>query len=263
MFSKVNGKWGITSFGLKVIGILLMVVDHIHEMFYYVGVPTAFTMVGRVVAPIFLFLAVEGYHYTHSKIKYLRNLLIGFWITNVVEMMLQKWLPNPHIVLINSIFGTIFLAVLTMWIYEGLLHPRTNKKTFYYSILGLIFLILPAVMMFSFIMSGNSLLAMVGVTIMNVVPTLATVEGGISFIILALFFHIFRKNRLLQIASLAVLSIITYMMGDHLQSLMVFSGLFMWFYNGEKGRKEKWFFYIFYPTHIAILYVAATLLFPN
>lgn len=32
-------------------------------------------------------------------------------------------------------------------------------------------------------------------------------------------------------------------------------------YNGEKGRGMKNFFYIFYPAHIALLYIPSTLLF--
>ena len=40
----------------------------------------------------------------------------------------------------------------------------------------------------------------------------------------------------------------------------VFAIIPIYFYNGEKGRGDKNFFYIFYPVHIYILYIVASLL---
>ena len=44
------------------------------------------------------------------------------------------------------------------------------------------------------------------------------------------------------------------------QWMMVFSIIPLCFYNGKRGRGDKNFFYIFYPTHIYVLYIAASLL---
>ncbi|MBM7617344.1 hypothetical protein JOC36_000901 [Weissella uvarum] len=75
---------GLTSYQLKMIGIILMFGDHIQQMFEYVGAPLWLHILGRVVAPIFLFLSAEGFHYTHSKANYMRTLLIGFIICNIL-----------------------------------------------------------------------------------------------------------------------------------------------------------------------------------
>ncbi|MBM7617346.1 hypothetical protein JOC36_000903 [Weissella uvarum] len=42
---------------------------------------------------------------------------------------------------------------------------------------------------------------------------------------------------------------------------MVFAIIPLSFYNGREGRKDKWFFYIFYPAHILILYIISTVFF--
>ena len=47
---------GLNSFQLKLIGLILMTFDHIHEFFSFTGqVPIAFKWLGRVVAPIFMY----------------------------------------------------------------------------------------------------------------------------------------------------------------------------------------------------------------
>ena len=79
---------GLTAFQLKVLGITLMVGDHIHQMFVLQGAPMWLTMIGRIVAPIFLFLSAEGFHYTRNKLAYLRNLLVGFWIMSLIQQLL-------------------------------------------------------------------------------------------------------------------------------------------------------------------------------
>ncbi len=98
------------------LGIVLMVLDHVHQMFAPLGIPEWFTMLGRAVAPMFIFIAVEGFTHTRSKRRYLTRLLVGYWIMGGGSYILQKFLPldHGHYGLANNIFGTLFISVLMM-----------------------------------------------------------------------------------------------------------------------------------------------------
>lgn len=251
-----NQKIGLTAFHLKLLGIILMVFDHVHQMFYFAGIPIWFTMLGRVVAPIFIFLSAEGFHYTRSRKRYMTTLLAGFWLCQALFQGVTYLFPNDQVILMNSIFGTLFLGTLLMWTYDNF-----KAREFVKGALGALSFITLTILPL-FILN----LAMAGVTLnplllrlMMFIPSPFTVEGGIFFILMALFLYIAREKRWLQVLILAIVAVFSYLTNPTgIQWLMVFSALPIMLYNGSEGRKEKWFFYIFYPAHIIILYILST-----
>ena len=251
-------KRGLTSFDLKLIGIILMVFDHIHQMFYFEGVPLLFTMLGILVAPIFLFLSAEGFYYTRNRKKYMLNLLIGFWICQILFMAVPAILPNSKVELINTIFGTLFLGLCAMWVYDGFFG---KVKYIGKAVLGLLFLIVtPFVTMF--VMASQDMPLIIKQIFIFFIPSVLTVEGGPIFILLALMFHIFRNKKIGTYLTLVLVSLFIFISSpQNDQWMMVFSLLPIYLYNGEEGRKEKWLFYIFYPLHIIVLYLLSTLIF--
>ena len=93
------------------------------------------------------------------------------------------------------------------------------------------------------------------------IPNLFTVEGGIIMALLGWLFYIFREKRMIQFAAVLAISLLSFRADpSNVQWGMVFSIIPLFFYNGEKGRGDKYFFYIFYPTHIYLLYILASLL---
>ncbi len=255
----------LSSFQLKLIGILLMVFDHIHQ-FFPNDVPIWFTWIGRIVAPIFLFASAEGYYYTRSKWKYMLHLYIGYVLMGIISMIIQRQLPSEH-VLMNNIFGTLFLAVLYMFVIDWFINSIKARK---YVQMGaaIIAFILPIVLsqvamqlltssaignpvLFNLFMYGNLL-----------IPVPILVEGGYVFIILGVLFHLLRYKRSWQVLALVAVSVLIAWMSHfellaEFQWMMIFAAIPIALYNGTKGRNMKYLFYVFYPAHIYFLYMLA------
>lgn len=257
-------KKGISSFQLKITGIILMVFDHIGEFFGFLGTPIWFNWLGRLVAPMFLFTSSEGYIHTSNKRKYLFRLLVGFWIMNLGNAIVNKYFHIGNGIVINNIFGTLFLGVLYMYCVDKLttgIKEKKAKKIFGAIALMLIPIILTLVTLLSMYYSnGNKILLTTAMALMNLVPTPLLVEGGPLFVILAVAFYVFHDKKGLQIASLIVIALISYFTGSgdpftqNYQWMMLFAAIPIILYNGEKGKGMRNFFYFFYPAHIYILF---------
>lgn len=249
-------KFGITGTQLKFIGIVLMVFDHIHQMFNYAGVPSWFSMLGRLVLPIFLFMAAEGFHYTKDRKKYMLRLLIGFWMMNILTFIISRVLPMENVALINNVFGTMLLATMMMSMNDSL----KEKKYLNASLM----IILPAIptILFLVLFNTNPLLAAYSSMLF---PSFITVEGGFLVVILGAILYLYREKRFVQYVAILLVGVIstgfnfTHLFSDNYQWMMVFSIFLIALYNGQRGKGSKYFFYIFYPAHIYVLYILSYL----
>ena len=257
------------STSLKLIAAALMLLDHIHQMFYYAGAPDWLTMLGRLVFPIFLFVSAESFHYTHSKKKYLERLLIASIGMILFTTVLQTVLPNDNIVLMNDAFSTFVVAGIYMMAWDHLRTGVCNKeiKEVGKAVLWAVIPLIGSVpMLLVGTLSGNesisTVLLKVLVTVALMIPNIMTCEGGAGMVLLGAGFYIFREHRVIQIALLIALSAVVYALGSGFQWMMVFAAVPIAMYNGKPGKGMKSFFYIYYPVHIGILYILATVLFP-
>lgn len=253
---------------LKYLALALMFLDHIHQMFVYQGAPMWLTMLGRLVFPIFLFLAADSFYYTRNRKKYMMRLLVASVLMALGNALLQALLPNPNIVLMNNAFSTFFVTGLLICGYdllkEGILHKKVTSV-----LKGLGLGILPFVLAVPMLWVGMASMSwspeMVKwmYTFVLMIPNIFLAEGGMLMVLMGLSFYLFRENRWLQIAALAVVSGIVLLQAgvENVQWMMIGAALPMAMYNGQKGHSSKWLFYIFYPAHIYILYLLSTLLF--
>lgn len=252
---------------LKLIAVVFMFMDHIHQMFVTAGAPIWLTLAGRLVFPMFLFVAAESFYYTHSKRKYLQRLLFASWGMTIFTFSLQQILPNENVILMNNAFSTFFVAGLYMlfwdWFLDGI---KTRKiKQIAKSILCCFIPILCALplLLVGILSSHENIPAFVIrilATIALLVPNILTVEGGFILVLLGVLFYIFREYRIIQVLVLLTLSMLVYLTGDKIQCFMGLATIPMLMYNGKRGQGIKNFFYIFYPAHIGILYIISSLL---
>jgi hypothetical protein len=261
----LRGLKRLTGSGLKFLGVLMMVFDHLHQMFFMFGVPDWFTWIGRLVAPIFLFMCAEGFHYTRNRARYMLLLFAGFEFMNAASDLLGTALRHEDVVLMNNIFGTLLLCTIYMWatdaLREGIRERQAGKAS-----LAVLVLLAPAAVGAAF----HGLLAMPdffenpfarqAVFLLRFIPNLATTEGGLFLVLLGLLFYIFRGKRLVQVAALVAFGLLSLLTAGNVQWMMIFAAIPILLYNGERGKGSKYFFYIFYPAHIYIFYVITCLL---
>jgi riboflavin transporter FmnP len=107
---KKNNRPFLTGGAIKCIGLGLMVMDHLHQMFMAQGAPDWLGWFGRPVAAMFLFLCAEAFYHTRSKKRYMLQLLAGFIFMTALNMILSRLMPLETVVLTNNIFGTLFMA---------------------------------------------------------------------------------------------------------------------------------------------------------
>jgi hypothetical protein len=264
----IKNKLSLNATTLKILAVILMILDHVHQMWAHSGAPMWLKCLGRPVFPIFLFVLSESFHYTHNRKNFLKRLLFASWFMTVFNIILQYILPNDDIVLMNNAFSTFFITGLYMLFYDMLINGIKTRKVGKMAAAILLCLVpiitsLPVLLVAN--LANNDAFSSQAIRIMLtaclLLPNILLVEGGFILVILGVLFYTLRKWRWAQIAVLTTLSALVYINanGADIQWFMVFAAIPMLLYNGEKGRGMKNFFYIFYPAHIYLFYIIATL----
>lgn len=252
---------GIDSYRLKLIALIFMVMDHIcselnvpaHTRLGWPTWPQWIPVITRFVSPLFLYLMIEGFYHTRSRIKYVRRL----FITGSVMM--------GGNVLINYIFHNV--------------DSDTGKYTFRSLISGHdIFLTLAVLFVFIWCLENIKQKEHKGICIiLAIVSALFSVvlEGGIYLLPIAFICWFFRGSKPLQCVGIGVWSVVLLVLalisysdsGASLYTHLCFDNewamflviFFILLYNGERGKNtkfSKYLFYVIYPIHLWILMIA-------
>ena len=105
----------------------------------------------------------------------------------------------------------------------------------------------------------------------TLLPSPYTCEGGIEFIMIGVLLYFFRRDKKTQLTAYVVGTLVLYLtpvvllggfplLFTYYQWMMVFAAIPLALYNGERGSAPRWLFYLFYPTHIYLLWALGALL---
>ena len=121
-------KKGLDGTQLKTIALALMVLDHIHYFFEFTGcIPTVFSMLGRLSAPLFLFCTVEGFAHTHDRKRYfIRIWAIGTAMAALEFFMIyaKAFRRGDGFYPLNAIFQDLMLLCI---VWQGIDWLREKK----------------------------------------------------------------------------------------------------------------------------------------
>ncbi|MDR2468547.1 MAG: conjugal transfer protein TraX [Spirochaetaceae bacterium] len=258
-------KAGISGAALKTIGVIMMGFDHVHQMFTDQGIPIWFTWIGRPVLPLFLFLCAEGYFHTRSRLQYLITLFIGFELMNIISFVLSDKMPNENIVLMNNVFQTLFMAGVYMRLID-MVRAALNARRPVRAASVFVLMALPCVFSTIILLMPITSPRWLMFVCYKFMPSVMATEGGFTAILMGVLFYLLRKHRLAQAFVVVIMGLLSLgalllsgksPFNGNAQWLMMFAAFFIVCYNGKRGRTEKYFFYIFYPAHIYLLYLVA------
>lgn len=225
-------KIGLSNNQLKIIAMLIMTVDHIGMLLF--PRMLLFRYVGRLAFPIFAFMIAEGCDHTRSLSKYLKSMAIVAAVCQVVSFLATRSL-------MMGIFVTFSLSI-------GLIIALKNARQKQTAGAKLLFC-----------------LAVAGVLVITeVLPVLLPgtdfgVDYGFIGVALPVCVYAVRGKWPKLAVSAAVLSLLAYS-GWSGQWLGLLALPLLALYNGQRGKwKLKWLFYLYYPAHLAILWLIAAL----
>lgn len=238
--SRHGGCQRLTGSGLKWIAVFTMLIDHIGaallEYWLWINpeVPSALLWhridvicrcVGRLSFPLFCFLIVEGFCHTHDLRRYGLRLLL-FAVLSEIPYDLA-FTHSAFDWEAQNVFFTLFLGLTALYLlrrWQGRLLPQS-----------------------------------LSVVICAAAAEFLHIDYGLFGVLLIILLYLLRdKPHWRTVAGCAL--IFLYEPLGSLRGFAAVAFLLLYLYSGEKGKGNKYFFYLFYPAHLLLLYGVSLLL---
>lgn len=219
---------------LKLIAVLTMTVDHIGA--YLLTDVVVLRIIGRVAFPIFAFFIAEGCKYTKNKRKYLLNLFVFASVTQIIKIAFGH---NNNLNILFTFLAAAVMIFLFSGATESINEHNTVKTVLCYTAFAFVVILiymLTQKVIFQYDFWGC------------ITPLL---------VYMAEFSDKYGKE-LLYSKLLMLFAALTavYLYYGGVQIWAYISVFLLLLYNDKKGnRVNKYFFYTFYPLHLAVIFI--------
>lgn len=218
-----------------------------HEEFVQIDEFIRFTLykVGDIAYPIFFFLISEGYCHTKDRKKYIKRMLIFAILSELpfdigfFNVLSTRYGTFPVYWGYQNVFFTYFFALVGLYgndkVKEHFSKDGDGKR---------------------FISFFLGILCLVGAIC---ITELFQCDYGAMGVILIVVFYFLKNHRCLQVGAFFLIHIA--ITGNQPNVFVIVAALVILLYSGKKGKMiNKYAFYLFYPIHIAALYVCTVVL---
>ncbi|MBU3144309.1 TraX family protein [Clostridium sp. CF012] len=236
----------MTTSMLKIIACVLMLIDHMGAALFPEAI--IMRMIGRLSFPIFAYLIAIGYSKTNSFSKYVYRLLIFAAVSQIP-------------------FSLAFGEGLSIHSFSDFLRffvgsPSPHLNIFFTLVIGLI-----AIRVLD---KGESTIGkIIAISALGITAQAFSTDYGIYGVAMIVVFYIFRESKIKTVISQTTVFILFYASqilfaisrypGISIkliwfnQALSILALVFIFSYNGEKGKNLKYLFYAFYPVHLLVI----------
>jgi len=248
----------MTQFSLKLLALLFMLCDHFSKVVLSTGVlapilgtegnlwlRTMLTVVGRKAFPMFAWFTAEGCRKTANFPRYLLRLLVFAALSELpFQLCFYGAGESGFRLACHNVIFTLLLAAMAIYVGK-LLEKRRVPRLAALLMPGALAVILGWVLKMDYNAWGVALILLL-YALPEEKPRLILLAAW--FTVFQLIWHGFDGQTLVWLTDSNQYGILLQWIGG------MFAVPLLATYNGEKGRRGKWLFYIFYPAHLAALY---------
>lgn len=226
---------------IKILAAIFMVIDHVGLVFF--PCIELLRISGRLSMPLFAFMIAEGTKYTKNKLKYF---LLIFSLGSAFQVVYYVVEESFYMGILIT-FSTSILMIYALQFFK--------EKIFNGSCLEKIY---------------SFLLFVLSVIITFILNKIIKIDYGFCGCMLAVFASLFhfsptakKGNRWVAFLDTIPINVLTFSLGlillcvslGGIQYYALLSLPILFMYSGKRGKlKLKYFFYIFYPSHLVIIY---------